>query len=82
MSLIDEVDFGQAILLQPNPSNGNITIHDADDFCEMLLSDAHVGSVSGVAFGDPNCFRISYAASEENIRKAISNIKRVLEDFK
>ena len=63
-------------------SNGNITINDADDFCEMLLSEAHVGSVSGVAFGDPNCFRISYAASEDNIRKAISNIKRVLEDFK
>jgi aspartate aminotransferase len=62
-------------------SNGNITINDADDFCEMLLTEAHVGTVSGVAFGDPNCFRLSYAASDEDLKKAIQKIKNVLSSF-
>jgi aspartate aminotransferase len=49
-------------------------IRHADDFCEYLLQAGHVGTVSGVAFGAENCFRISYAASEEALRKAIGRI--------
>ncbi|MCC6724926.1 MAG: pyridoxal phosphate-dependent aminotransferase [Saprospiraceae bacterium] len=55
-------------------SDGNVTIHTADDFCEFLLLNAHVGVVGGDSFGAPDCFRISYAASEESLRKAIGRI--------
>ena len=43
-----------------------------------LLNDAHVAVVSGSAFGTPECIRISYAASEENIKEAIRRIKKSL----
>jgi len=59
-------------------SHGNITIQDADDFCLYVLDEARVALVSGAAFGAPNCVRISYAASEENLREAIGRIKSVL----
>lgn len=59
-------------------SDGNTTIHDADDFCLYILEEAHVALVSGAAFGAPDCVRISYAASEENLREAIGRIKSVL----
>jgi aspartate aminotransferase len=39
-----------------------------------LLRDAHVATVSGTAFGEPNCLRISYAASEYELREAIGRI--------
>lgn len=55
-------------------SDGRITIHNADDFCEYLLQEAHVGTVAGTGFGAPNCFRLSYAASEEDLRTAIQRI--------
>jgi aspartate aminotransferase len=55
-------------------TDGRIRINNADYFCEYLLESAHVGTVSGVAFGAENCFRISYAASEEALRKAIGRI--------
>ncbi|HAT65499.1 MAG TPA: aspartate aminotransferase, partial [Flavobacteriaceae bacterium] len=40
--------------------------------------EAGVATVTGEAFGDPNCIRISYAASEENIKEAMSRIKKAL----
>ncbi|GJM28718.1 MAG: aminotransferase [Cyclobacteriaceae bacterium] len=59
-------------------SDGSTTIQNADDFCMHLLDEAQVALVTGSAFGAPNCVRISYAASEENLRLAISRIKEVL----
>ena len=44
-------------------SDGEITINNSVEFCEYLLQNAHVAAVAGSAFGDENCFRISYAAS-------------------
>ena len=59
-------------------SDGTTTIQNSDDFCLYVLNEAHVALVTGAAFGAPNCVRISYAASEENLRKAIGQMKEVL----
>ncbi|KAA3624153.1 MAG: pyridoxal phosphate-dependent aminotransferase [Bacteroidetes bacterium] len=59
-------------------SDGSMTINNADDFCEYLLHKAHVAAVSGSAFGADNCFRISYAASEEQLRESARRIKEAL----
>jgi aspartate aminotransferase len=59
-------------------SDGQITIKDADDFCDYIMQSAYVALVSGSAFGDPNCFRLSYAASEAQLREASNRMKRVL----
>ncbi|MEZ5049022.1 MAG: pyridoxal phosphate-dependent aminotransferase [Saprospiraceae bacterium] len=53
-------------------------INNSDDFSEYILSHAHVGLVSGSAFGDDNCIRISYAASEPELREAVRRIKEAL----
>lgn len=50
------------------------TIANASDFALYLLEEAHVATVTGEAFGNDNCIRISYAASETDIRKAIERI--------
>lgn len=52
-----------------------ITINNASDFALYLLEQANVATVTGEAFGNPNCIRISYAASEKELREAISRIK-------
>jgi len=54
--------------------NGNM-IKDASDFAMYLLEHANVATVTGAAFGNPDCIRISYAASEEEITEAIKRIK-------
>ncbi|WP_046757133.1 pyridoxal phosphate-dependent aminotransferase [Kordia jejudonensis] len=54
------------------------TINNATDFSMYLLEKANVATVTGDAFGNPNCIRISYAASEEQLRAAIQQIKDVL----
>ena len=54
------------------------TINNASDFALYLLEFANVATVTGEAFGNPNCIRISYAASEAELREAISRIKAVL----
>lgn len=59
-------------------SYNGTTIHNADDLCLFLLSEALVALVTGDAFGDPNCIRISYAASEETLTKAMSRVKEAL----
>jgi aspartate aminotransferase len=60
-------------------SDGEMTIKNSDDLCFYILSKGHVGVVSGDAFGAPGCFRLSYAASEEQLTKAITRIKTALE---
>jgi len=54
------------------------TINNASDFALYLLEEAHVATVTGDAFGAPNCIRISYAASEEQLREAMDRIKKAL----
>jgi len=59
-------------------SDGQRAINNADEFCGYILSEAHVAVVSGSAFGADNCFRLSYAASEEKLLEAISRIKNAM----
>ncbi len=59
-------------------SDGTITINNASDLCVYLLSEALVALVTGDAFGDPNCIRISYAASEEVLKNALSRVEDAL----
>ncbi|MEC7173635.1 MAG: pyridoxal phosphate-dependent aminotransferase [Bacteroidota bacterium] len=54
------------------------SIENANDFALFLLEEAHVATVSGEAFGNDDCIRISYAASEEEIKIAVQRIKKVL----
>ena len=60
-------------------SDGSQTIENADDLCMYLLNSAHVSTVTGRAFGAPNCIRLSFANSLEKIEIAYSRIKKVLE---
>ena len=57
---------------------GGTTINDASDFALFLLEKAHVATVTGEAFGNEDCIRISYAASEANIKEAVERISRAL----
>jgi aspartate aminotransferase len=63
-------------------SDGNITIKNADDFSMFMLEKAHVSMVPGGAFGDDNCVRLSYAASEKDLREAMKRIKETLATLK
>ena len=56
------------------------TISNATDFSMLLLEEAHVATVTGEAFGNPNCIRISYAASENDIKEALKRIRTLLEE--
>ena len=55
-----------------------VNIENASDFSLFLLEKANVATVTGEAFGTPNCIRLSYAASEAQIREAIKRIKQAL----
>jgi aspartate aminotransferase len=57
--------------------NGTL-IKNATDFSLYLLEAALVATVTGDAFGNPNCIRISYAASQDQIKEAMSRIKKVV----
>ena len=57
---------------------GDKVITNADDLCLYLLTEHHVATVSGEAFGDLDCFRISYAAADEVLIKAIDRITKGL----
>lgn len=57
---------------------GDRVIADSNDFAMYLLEVGHVATVGGDAFGDPDCFRMSYATSDENIVKALGRIKDAL----
>ncbi|MBQ7150128.1 MAG: pyridoxal phosphate-dependent aminotransferase [Prevotella sp.] len=63
-------------------SNGTTTINNSTDFALYLLEEAHVASVGGDAFGDPDCFRMSYATSDENIVEALRRIKEAVAKLK
>lgn len=63
-------------------SHNGFTVKNADDLCLYLLDEALVALVTGEAFGDPNCIRISYAASEETLTEAMKRIKGALEKLK
>lgn len=54
-------------------------INNADDFSMFLLSEAQVATVTGDAFGNPNCIRLSYATSKENLIEAVKRIKNAVE---
>lgn len=63
-------------------SDGQRTIKDGDDLCMYLLDKAHVSLVPGGAFGDPNCIRLSYAASEKDLIEALRRLKETLTGLK
>ncbi|MDN5553845.1 pyridoxal phosphate-dependent aminotransferase [Prevotella sp.] len=63
-------------------SNGEKTINNSTDFALYLLEEAHVATVGGDAFGDKECFRMSYATSDENIKEAMRRIKAILAKLK
>ena len=57
---------------------GDEVIKDADDLCMYLLNSAHVSTVTGRAFGEPDCIRISFANSMDKIEKGFTRIKEAL----
>ena len=59
-------------------SDGEKTIKDSDDLALFLLDKARVSSVGGGAFGAPNCLRMSYATSEDNLKEAVVRIETAL----
>ncbi len=59
-------------------SYGGTTINSSTDLAMFLLEKGHVATVGGDAFGDPYCFRMSYATSDDNIREAMKRIKDTL----
>ena len=63
-------------------SAGNRTINDADDLAMYLLEVGHVACVGGTSFGAPECIRMSYATSDENIVEAMRRIKEALAQLK
>ena len=63
-------------------SDGETIIKGASDFCMYLLNTAHVSSVMGDAFGEPNCVRFSFANSMNNIERAWVRIKDALAKLK
>ena len=63
-------------------SNGKRKIENSDDLAMYLLEDAHVACVGGTSFGAPECIRMSYATSDENIVEAIRRIKEALAKLK
>ena len=55
-----------------------VTVTNADDLSLYLLDKAHVATVTGEAFGNPNCIRLSYATSEDQLKEALLRIKNAL----
>ena len=63
-------------------TDGERVINNSTDFAMYLLEVGHVATVGGDAFGSPECFRMSYATSDENIVEAMRRIKDVLSNLK
>lgn len=63
-------------------SNGKYTINNSTDFAMYLLEKGHVATVGGDDFGSPDCFRMSYATSDDNIKEALQRIKDALSKLK
>ncbi len=62
--------------------DGDAVIANADDLCMYLLNTAHVSTVTGTAFGEPTCIRMSFANSMINIEKALARVKDALTKLK
>jgi aspartate aminotransferase len=58
------------------------TVNNSTDMAMYLLEVGHVATVGGDAFGDPDCFRMSYATSDDNIREAMRRISVALSKLK
>ena len=63
-------------------TDGEQTINNSSELAMYILEKAHVATVGGDAFGAPECFRMSYATSDENIKQALQRIKEVLSKLK
>ena len=63
-------------------SNGTATMNSGTDLCDYLLDTVFVALVPGVAFGDPDCIRISYATSLDKLEEAVRRIKEALSKLK
>jgi len=63
-------------------SDGNRTIQNDSDLCFYLLEEANVALVPGSAFGSPNNIRLSYAASDDELKEALKRIKKYLDKLK
>jgi len=63
-------------------TDGETVIKSSSDLAMYLLEKGHVATVGGDAFGDPDCFRMSYATSDENIVEAMRRIKETLGQLK
>ena len=63
-------------------SDGETAIRNADDLCMYLLNTAHVSTVTGSAFGDEQCIRISFANNMQNIEKGFERIVQALSRLK
>ncbi|MCR4852029.1 MAG: pyridoxal phosphate-dependent aminotransferase [Prevotella sp.] len=63
-------------------SCGDRVVNNSTDLAMFLLEEGHVATVGGDAFGSPECFRMSYATSDENIREAMRRIKETLAKLK
>lgn len=59
-------------------SHNGMTVNNADDFSEFILQYAHVALVSGTPFGAPNCVRLSYAASDDQLVEAVTRMGKAL----
>ncbi|TAH02999.1 MAG: pyridoxal phosphate-dependent aminotransferase [Sphingobacteriales bacterium] len=59
-------------------SFNGVKMNTAEDLSLFILNEAHVSTVTGEAFGNANCIRISYAASEDQLKLAMANIKKAL----
>ena len=63
-------------------SDGSFTVKNGDDLCLYLLEKAHIAIVPGASFGNPNCVRISYATSTENLTEALERMRIALAALK
>ena len=63
-------------------TDGTRVINSSTDLAMYLLDVGHVATVAGDAFGDPQCFRMSYATSDDNIRESMRRIKECLAQLK
>ena len=67
-SSISAVFFGK--------SDGETKVNDADELAIYILKKANVSVVTGTAFGAPHCIRISYAASDDELKEAMKRMKK------
>ena len=73
--------YGCSVSCASSATHGTV-INNSTDLAMYLLEEAHVATVGGDAFGDPDCFRMSYATSDDNIREAMRRIAEALAKLK